>query len=71
MAGLPSLFELKAIHRLSGDHRAHPTIREFSTDVKMMNSASNPLSISPDGRWVLYTQMDQAGSDLMLVENYR
>ncbi|MFN0170341.1 MAG: hypothetical protein ACKV22_28310, partial [Bryobacteraceae bacterium] len=29
------------------------------------------LSISPDQHWVLYTQFDQSGSDLMLVENYR
>jgi Tol biopolymer transport system component len=29
------------------------------------------LAVSPDRRWALYTQLDQGGSDLMLVENFR
>src|SRR5205085_11957887 len=32
---------------------------------------SNGLSVSPDERWLLYSQLDQTGSDLMLVENFR
>jgi hypothetical protein len=29
------------------------------------------LALSPDGRWILYVQMDQETSDIMLVENFR
>ena len=29
------------------------------------------IAVSPDGRTILYTQLDEAGSDLMLVENFR
>jgi serine/threonine protein kinase len=29
------------------------------------------LTVSPDGRWLLYSQVDQQSCDLMLVENFR
>jgi len=29
------------------------------------------IDVSPDGRTILYSQVDEAGSDLMLVENFR
>jgi Tol biopolymer transport system component/serine/threonine protein kinase len=29
------------------------------------------LAVSPDGRWILYSQIERAGSELMLVENFR
>jgi Tol biopolymer transport system component/predicted Ser/Thr protein kinase len=38
---------------------------------KSEKSIGGGLAISPDARWLLYTQADQDGSDLMLVENFR
>ena len=29
------------------------------------------LDVSPDGRWLIWQQLDQAGSDIMLLENFR
>ena len=44
--------------------------KEFSKDTRL-DSDSTAFSVSPDGQWILYTQLDQASSDLMLMENYR
>ncbi len=29
------------------------------------------LAVSPDSRWIVYEQLDQSGSDIMLMENFR
>jgi len=45
-------------------------LKEFSKDIRVRTN-DNALTVSPDGRWILYTQYDQSSSNLMLVENYR
>jgi hypothetical protein len=38
----------------------------FATDKRFING----LSVSADGRWILYTQEEAASSDLMLVDHF-
>jgi Tol biopolymer transport system component len=35
------------------------------------NSYAGSLSVSPDGRWMIWPQLDRGDSDLMLVNNFR
>jgi eukaryotic-like serine/threonine-protein kinase len=39
--------------------------------VTLEKQAGGGLTISPDGRWLLYTQVEPGGSDIMLIENFR
>jgi hypothetical protein len=63
-------------------NRAGPVLKFFSFSNRVtlfrqlpketkVDGSSTALSVSPDGRRILYTQIDQSGSDLMLVENFR
>jgi Tol biopolymer transport system component len=41
------------------------------TSIATTEKPASGLTVSPDRRWALFSQMDQQGSDLMLVENFR
>jgi len=43
----------------------------ISTIARIEKPLREGLSVSPDERYVLYSQRDQTGSDLMLIENFR
>ena len=47
-------------------------VRKFpkNTIFAISSMADTSLSVSTDGRWAIYTQVDQASSNLMLVENF-
>ena len=35
------------------------------------NPSPQGLSVHPDGQWIVYSQIDYRGSELMLVDNFR
>ena len=71
----------EGIYFVNAESKQHPVIEFFSFATRrvrqifvMEKEASqwNPgFAISPDGRWILYTQVDQSDSNIMLVENFQ
>ena len=70
----------RGIYFINSETKPNATIEFFSFETNRLtriatiekepiNTASN-LAISPDGRWILYTQLDQSDSDIMLMENF-
>ena len=60
------------------DDKGHSDINfyDFATEktskiLTIEKAVYEHIEISPDGRTILYSQLDEAGSDLMLVENFR
>jgi Tol biopolymer transport system component/DNA-binding winged helix-turn-helix (wHTH) protein len=70
----------KGIYVATANTPSQPVIEFFSlatgkvTHVATLDkpiSRSDPgITVSPDRRWLLFAQMDQSGSDIMLVENF-
>jgi Tol biopolymer transport system component len=50
--------------------RRTTTLHEFPRGT-LLDRVNTAISVSPDERWILYTQIDQAGSNLVLVDNFR
>jgi hypothetical protein len=42
-------------------------VRQIFEGDKALNKG---LSVSPDGRWILYSQADEDNSDIMLVDHF-
>ncbi|MCI0524835.1 MAG: winged helix-turn-helix domain-containing protein [Acidobacteria bacterium] len=68
----------QGIYFATAENPSRPLIEFFSFTtgkVTQIASLEKPfflgLSVSPDGRWLIYSQLDQSGSDIMLMENFR
>jgi Tol biopolymer transport system component len=73
----------QGIYFITAEQFAHPAIEFFSFTTGRVTAVAalakpfrpwtNPegLSVSPDGRWIVFTQEDRADTDIMLVENFR
>ena len=71
----------EGIYFVTAEMPARPVVEFFSFaagDVRQVAIIDRPVhprvwgfSVSPDRRWILYTQMDQSSSDIMLMEKFR
>src|SRR5258705_2981651 len=70
----------KGIYFINPERKPRATIEFFSFATRRITRIAllereplqwfSNLPISPDGRWIVYTQLDQGGNDIMLVENF-
>ena len=71
----------EGIYFVNAESKQHPVIEFFSFATRRVRQIAvmekeavqgNPgFAISPDGRWILYTQVDQDDSNIMLVDNFQ
>jgi hypothetical protein len=45
--------------------------KQIRSIFKVDHDFGTGLSLSPDGRWMIYSQVDDVGSDIMLVDHFR
>jgi eukaryotic-like serine/threonine-protein kinase len=71
----------KGIYFVTAETPSRPVIEFFSfatNQVTQIATLEKPIvqwypgfAVSPDGRWILCAQLDQSGSDIILLENFR
>ncbi len=49
----------------------HQTTQIGTVEKSVTSHSSTGFAVSPDSRWLLYTSLESAGADLMLVDNFR
>ena len=52
-------------------YRQHKNVPRVARGDQEIDTASPALSVSPDGRWISYTQIDQLGSNLLVLDGIR
>lgn len=71
--GKQGIYFIRATDQGSGQELAFLRFAtgQISSIVTIPRPVISPLALSPDERLILYSQRDQIGTDLMLVENFR
>jgi Tol biopolymer transport system component len=65
------------VYFVNGDTKPKPTIQFFNfvtrqiTPIASFEKPPESFTISPDGRWMLYAQVDHSNRDIILVENFQ
>jgi hypothetical protein len=64
---------LGGIYFISGPELRYFNFRTRTSRLirKILKPPDRGMAVSPDEHWLIYTQIDQIGDDLMLVENFR
>ena len=61
----------RASQKLISSISAHHAFAESTHPINLPSRGGGGFAVSPDGKWLLYSRIDETASDLMLVENFR